>query len=356
MELLSAAGHEAMSRRKVSVKALGQVDCHGWLYKKKEARGFLGSKWKKYWFVLKKTSLYWYTCEMAEKAEGYINLADFTINQAKECKKKHAMKASHPKIVTLFFAAESLREMNKWLAKISVAATKTESSETNTGECYSEASDQEEEESTETSCPLYSEQLTSNSVDEDDPPPCSMSPPPHTPVHGIATMERCEVLSTEQTEPRLEVPPLGSPLSPPGLPGMDGGPEGQGEQGEDTSDELRKLFVHLRDMRISPTGQLRPFTHKDFRASFIRRCKDDKINDKLHLVRTLNSTLKAKEADLSNIEQMLKDPTLTALKYREWKDCNVLLVQEIIERHYPPGGSSKLPVRVPKELCVTKTV
>uniref|UniRef100_A0A0E9PB59 PH domain-containing protein n=1 Tax=Anguilla anguilla TaxID=7936 RepID=A0A0E9PB59_ANGAN len=29
-------------------------------------------KWKKYWFVLKKSSLYWYACPTAEKAEGYI--------------------------------------------------------------------------------------------------------------------------------------------------------------------------------------------------------------------------------------------------------------------------------------------
>lgn len=50
-----------MSRRKVSLKELGQVDCQGWLYKKKEGKGFLGTKWKKYWFVLKKISMYWYT-------------------------------------------------------------------------------------------------------------------------------------------------------------------------------------------------------------------------------------------------------------------------------------------------------
>lgn len=50
-----------MSRRRISVKELGQPDHQGWLYRKKESKGFLGIKWKKYWFVLKKTSLYWYT-------------------------------------------------------------------------------------------------------------------------------------------------------------------------------------------------------------------------------------------------------------------------------------------------------
>lgn len=53
-----------MSRRKVSVKDLGQGDCSGWLYKKKDSKGFLGTRWKKFWFVLKRCSLYWYTNEM----------------------------------------------------------------------------------------------------------------------------------------------------------------------------------------------------------------------------------------------------------------------------------------------------
>ncbi len=53
-------GSPRMSRRRVSVKDLKPVDHQGWLYRKKEGKGFLGIKWKKYWFVLKKTTLYWY--------------------------------------------------------------------------------------------------------------------------------------------------------------------------------------------------------------------------------------------------------------------------------------------------------
>lgn len=51
----------AMSRRRVSVKDLGVVDCEGWLLRRKEGRSFLGSRWKRYWFVLKRSSLYWYS-------------------------------------------------------------------------------------------------------------------------------------------------------------------------------------------------------------------------------------------------------------------------------------------------------
>lgn len=52
-----------MSRRRISVKELGQPDHQGWLYRKKESKGFLGMKWKKYWFVLKKTSFFWYSSQ-----------------------------------------------------------------------------------------------------------------------------------------------------------------------------------------------------------------------------------------------------------------------------------------------------
>ena len=56
-------GNVNMSRRRVSVKELGHADHQGWLYRKKEGKGFLGMKWKKYWFILKKTSLYWYSSD-----------------------------------------------------------------------------------------------------------------------------------------------------------------------------------------------------------------------------------------------------------------------------------------------------
>lgn len=53
-----------MSRRRISCKDLGHADCQGWLHKKKEKGTFLGNKWKKFWVVLKGTSLYWYSNQM----------------------------------------------------------------------------------------------------------------------------------------------------------------------------------------------------------------------------------------------------------------------------------------------------
>lgn len=71
------AGNGTMSRRRISVKELGQPDHQGWLYRKKETKGFLGMKWKKYWFVLKKTSFYWYNNQQASKE--HLNVQSITI-------------------------------------------------------------------------------------------------------------------------------------------------------------------------------------------------------------------------------------------------------------------------------------
>ncbi|CAB1342736.1 unnamed protein product [Coregonus sp. 'balchen'] len=337
-----SVGNSVMSHRRVSLKELGQVDCQGWLYKKKEGKGFLGTKWKKYWFVLKKTALYWYTGQTAEKAEGYIHLSDFTVDQATECKKKHAIKASHPQVVTLYFAAERLSEMNKWLSKLSaaVAAALKESSERNTGECYSEESDQEVE-SLETSDP---EQLTIDSV--------SVSALPHSTAF---------IVTSESMQSWLDVPSAeravgqGAPLHPLRLDEEDGpGAEAQGGKEEGTSDEMEALYIHLKHARLSPTGELK----RDFRASFIQRCKNDQVNNKLHQVRTLNSTLKAKEADLLAIEHVLADPILTAQRYRQWRVGNVALLQEITNRKKdPPGGSREqsFPLGAPRTHCIADT-
>ncbi|PNJ79086.1 IPCEF1 isoform 13, partial [Pongo abelii] len=54
-------GFLMMSRRRISCKDLGHADCQGWLYKKKEKGSFLSNKWKKFWVILKGSSLYWYS-------------------------------------------------------------------------------------------------------------------------------------------------------------------------------------------------------------------------------------------------------------------------------------------------------
>lgn len=131
----------------------------------------------------------------------------------------------------------------------------------------------------------------------------------------------------------------------------------------DVSDEMEKLYIHLKEASLSPIGDRKPSTKREFRASFIKRCKNHVVNDRLHRIRTLNSTLKvrnfllpgsfsalpffpcqyfqevlcfclfqSKEADLQVIEQILTDQALTADKFRGWKEANVALVQDICAR------------------------
>ncbi|XP_071388722.1 interactor protein for cytohesin exchange factors 1-like [Centroberyx affinis] len=345
-----------MSRRRVSVRELGAADCEGWLHRRKEGRSFLGSKWKKYWFVLKKNSLYWYTDKKAERAEGFIHLAGFSVQQATECRRKHALKASHPQVVSLFIAAETFTGMKKWISKLSAAAQQKRHSHIDTGECYSESSDQDSEECVST------EQETTDSGNGDVALPRSSSSPllplPASPPGPSGSRS-----ASESGEPPCWLlppapqgawgggdPPLLLPARERGQEEEEEGEEGEEERGPERDqdsppDEMERLYVHLKRASLSPIGQLKPSNQRDFRASFIRRCQNDKINEKLHLLRILNSSLKAKAADLQAVERLLEDRTLSALTYRRWRLCNLLLLQEMHRRRGAAGGAAGLQVR-----------
>ncbi|XP_061824581.2 interactor protein for cytohesin exchange factors 1 isoform X1 [Nerophis lumbriciformis] len=370
----SRGGNAAMSRRRVSVKELGQPDHQGWLYRKNKSMGFLGIKWKKFWFVLKKTALYWYTNPMAEKAEGYIDLTNFMIDRAIECKKKHAFKACHPQVMTFYFAAESQEEMNLWLNKLGLASIHYESTAPNTAaECYSEASDQEEAENTEIPPPPYTMDVSGppgrthqgalpqpysstipseangshsspvSTITSESSSASSLSkqrqswldlvaqasPPPVTSEVAVV----CSVQVHSHQPPSLEAEGLES-SAPPESADMgfnEEGPAGAEDMGDQStsSDEMEKLYIHLKEASLSPIGDRKPSTKREFRASFIKRCKNHTVNDKLHLIRTLNSTLKSKQADLQALDQVLSNPELTSVRFREWKEANAPLVYEI---------------------------
>ncbi|XP_028838729.1 connector enhancer of kinase suppressor of ras 2 isoform X4 [Denticeps clupeoides] len=113
----------SISKRRISCKDLGQGDCEGWLWKKKDAKSYFSQKWKKYWFVLKGSCLYWYMNEEDEKAEGFVSLPEFKVDRANECRKKYAFKACHPKIKSFYFAADSVDDMTRWLSRLNMATT-----------------------------------------------------------------------------------------------------------------------------------------------------------------------------------------------------------------------------------------
>ncbi|XP_039604102.1 interactor protein for cytohesin exchange factors 1 isoform X1 [Polypterus senegalus] len=390
---------DTMSRRRISCKELGQPDCQGWLYKKKDSKGFIGIKWKKFWFMLKRTSLYWYTNQMADKAEGFINLTDFMVDRATECKKKHAIKASHPQIRTFYFAAENSEEMNKWLNKLGLASIKDEKSEVSP-DCWSESDHDEPDLSTETPPPPYSAENSAHPQVEMLPPSYSSSassnmsnsispgstiqsqvstttlPPSfqdRQSWHDILNSQQMEmgrnttctvqvhsesfetVICQSQTNSLLKAENKSSNsvpeqdasnlangrslLSIQKGSSLSASNEKVAELQQASSDELEKLYKSLEKASLSPLGERKPSTKRDFRKSFIRRCKNQSINEKLHKIRALNSTLKAKEADLLTIDQVLNDNDLTAEKYRQWKETNFLMLQEICQYCQPENNS-----------------
>ncbi|XP_075806236.1 interactor protein for cytohesin exchange factors 1 isoform X5 [Microtus pennsylvanicus] len=405
-----------MSRRRISCKDLGHADCQGWLYKKKEKGTFLSNKWKKFWVVLKGSSLYWYSNQMAEKADGFVNLPDFTVERASECKKKHAFKINHPEIKTFYFAAENLQEMNMWLSKLGFAVIHQEST-TKDEECYSESEQEDPEIASETPPPPYASATSSPVVarrasssspklrgsscsfsslettgkvpsrvsssgskerqswldivsnvpaDDDVGHPLTLTVQVHTPSEAsnclapenssvtaesgfLNSLSSDDTSSLSNNQNHLTVPDRAA-----GSRMVD-----REETKVSEDDEMEKLYKSLEQASLSPLGDRRPSTKKELRKSFVKRCKNPSVNEKLHKIRTLNSTLKCKEHDLAMINQLLDDPKLTARKYREWKVMNTLLIQDIYQQQQVPQD----PEDTPQELknpsssdCVEKSL
>uniref|UniRef100_A0A8D0D4X1 Interactor protein for cytohesin exchange factors 1-like n=1 Tax=Sander lucioperca TaxID=283035 RepID=A0A8D0D4X1_SANLU len=237
-----------MSRRRISVKDLGVLDCQGWLLRRKGGRSFLGSKWKRYWFVLKKSSLYWYTNEMVSHSKTCFSIAAHTLEVVTALV---AMTASHPLVVTIFIAPQGHKIKIKYTYKSVI--------------CLS-----------------------------------------------IKCQKKISI-NFEVTEVFLFA--------------------------EKPADEMECLYNDLKAASLSPIGQS---SRRDFRASFVRRCQNDKVNEKLHLLRILQSTLKAKESELLALEQILTAPTLAAATYRKWRLSNAVMVQEIAQRNQAAGGAAEL--------------
>ncbi|KAB1268126.1 Connector enhancer of kinase suppressor of ras 1 [Camelus dromedarius] len=84
----------------------------------------------------------------------------------------------------------------------------------------------------------------------------------------------------------------------------------------------------LRQGGVSLLGQPQPFTHEQWRSSFLRRNRDPQLNERAHRVRALQSTLKAKLQELQALEEVLGDPELTGEKFRRWKEQNQELYSE----------------------------
>ncbi|XP_072221072.1 connector enhancer of kinase suppressor of ras 1 isoform X2 [Leuresthes tenuis] len=283
-----------LSRRRVSCRELSHPDCDGWLWKKrKESSVFIAQKWQRFWFVLKGPNLYWYTSQQDEKAEGLLNISSYSIESAGEHKRKYVFQMCHRKFQNFFFAADNVTDMSKWINCLISAIQKHKK--------FLKGPDSEEE--------CYSETESESEA----------SPSPRRRNKVRAVKDSHILLSNTLPRPKGKTNKV--PLSSSSTEGSKGtsGPV----------DEMGMMLNNLKEGGVSLIGHEQPFTHDHFRKSFIRRNKNPIINEKAHTLRALQSTLKAKEAELLQINKILDDSDLTASKYRRWKEQNEELVQEI---------------------------
>ncbi|KAM6043599.1 LOW QUALITY PROTEIN: connector enhancer of kinase suppressor of ras 1 [Theristicus caerulescens] len=286
-----------LSRRRVSCRDLGRVDCDGWLLKKKDHVAFMAQKWKRCWFVLKGHTLYWYHHPNDEKAAGLINVATYDLESTREQKKKYVFQLSHQRYKPFVFAAETLADLSMWVSRLITAKTKYtlahQSVPDREEDCYSET----EAEDPDDDCPKHG----------CDSPKKKLQNAPEKAQLFPAGSEPSSAASSPQGSPR--------PCSP-----MD--PAGE---------ELECLMRCLKQGGVSLIGRQRFLTQEQCRKSFVRRNKNPHINEKVHAVRALQSTLKAKLVELQALEQLLSDAALTSEKFTRWKEEHQELYQELQE-------------------------
>ncbi|NXB17871.1 CNKR1 kinase, partial [Rhagologus leucostigma] len=284
-----------LSRRRVSCRDLGRVDCDGWLLKKKDHVGFMAQKWKRCWLVLKGHTLYWYNHPNDERAAGLINVATYNLESTREQKKKYVFQLCHQTYKPFVFAAETLADLSMWVSHLVTAKTKYTLA-------HQAVPDKEED--------CYSETEAEDPDDE-------------SPRHGSDSVSGS---GGHPGDRGTEVP--WEPCGVLGLPSCSSAPcPCPDPAGED----LESLMQCLRQGGVSLIGQRRFLTQEQCRKSFLRRNKNPHINERVHAVRALQSTLKAKLAELQALEQLLGEAALTSDTFRRWKEEHQELYQELRE-------------------------
>nr|XP_019956092.1 PREDICTED: connector enhancer of kinase suppressor of ras 2-like [Paralichthys olivaceus] len=109
------------SRRRISCKDLGHGDCEGWLWKKKDAKGYFTQKWRKYWFILKESCLYWYTNQNKDRRQTGIFSEDRQEDGMKtksECRERDAISKS----LLRDNGSEDCHFSHPWMNRLGLAA------------------------------------------------------------------------------------------------------------------------------------------------------------------------------------------------------------------------------------------
>ncbi|KAM9245191.1 LOW QUALITY PROTEIN: connector enhancer of kinase suppressor of ras 1 [Dugong dugon] len=271
-----------LSRRRVSCRELGQPDCDGWLLLRKVPSGFMGPRWRRCWFVLKRHTLYWYRQPQDEKAEGLINVSNYSLESGQDQKKKYVFQLTHNVYKPFIFAADTLEDLSMWVRHLITCISKYQfpgqAPQPREEDCYSETEAEDPD-----------DEAGSHSASPSPAQACS-------PLHGDTLPAATPMQGSPQTS-----------FSPPT------------DSGEGA---LEGMVRGLRQGGVSLLGQPQPLTHEQWRSSFMRRNREPQLNERVHRVRVLQSTLKAKLQELQVLEEVLGDPELTGEKFRQWKEQN----------------------------------
>ncbi|XP_023558852.1 connector enhancer of kinase suppressor of ras 1 isoform X2 [Octodon degus] len=293
-----------LSRRRVSCRELGRPDCDGWLLLRKTPGGFMGPRWRRCWFVLKGHTLYWYCQPQDEKAQGLINISNYSLESGHDQKKKYVFQLTHEVYKPFVFAADTLSDLSMWVRHLITCISKYQSPgqtpSAREEDCYSEteAEDHDDEAGSRSASPNPAQTWS--------------------PLLG-------------DTSPSGSVMTQRSPRA--SLAALTDGSEGA----------LEGMVQGLRQGGVSFLGRPQPLTQEQWRSSFMRRNRDPHLNERAHRVRALQSTLKAKMQELQALDEVLGDPELTAEKFRRWKEQNQELYSECLGAWgvVPADGSSQ---------------
>ncbi|XP_042570383.1 connector enhancer of kinase suppressor of ras 2-like isoform X2 [Cyprinus carpio] len=106
-------------------------------------------------------------------------------------------------------------------------------------------------------------------------------------------------------------------------------------------DSLGDLYRALERASLSPIGEHRLSTRLEYKHLFIRRCNDPQLNDKLHHLRILQSTIKDREGEVALIDKLLANPKLTSSEFQEWKKVYMELFSGEPQRDRQPSPASE---------------
>ncbi|XP_052808518.1 uncharacterized protein LOC128237217 isoform X2 [Mya arenaria] len=117
------SGRKRVNRR-ISCKDLGQGDCQGWLYKRRSKGGFLHSPWQHRWCIIKDYNLFCYHDKESIKAEVVIHLPAFQVSplSSSELKTTKFAFKIHNSGTSFCFASDRREDMSKWMNKMGLAA------------------------------------------------------------------------------------------------------------------------------------------------------------------------------------------------------------------------------------------